>query len=131
MALLAVLCAQVFGLSEGYVCVCHGDVLIPESTQCHHGHSHSERDACCDTGKDHSTHEHSEHKPLKKDIKAASLVKAPAAPDLMVADLPETFLAESFDRPWAAAAVRPEFILCTEGIPPAGLLVARCLVMLV
>jgi len=132
-ALVAVMCAQVFGLQQGYLCMCEGDAVVTEATHCHPVHASHQQESTDPCNEQHSTGtgDQTPHQPLKQDLKAATLTKTPVAPPVMVAIEPDDFLIELIARPQAVPVVSFEAPLMTSAPLPAALLVARCTVLLV
>ena len=136
LAILAVACAQVFGIQRGYLCD-HQEVAIETDAQhCHPGgdgfeacpNAAPDADGCCQENS-----EPAPHTPLKVELNASTASNAASALPAFVAVLvAETPLSE-----WVLAQFLPrdgllKVPLNTGGkSPPASLQVARCMVILV
>ena len=119
LAFLAVAGAQVFGLQRGYVCQCYGDAV-----ETPHSHCDDEEHRCGD--------EHS-HEPLTVKHEAPTQPGPPATNHLhgflaiaQQPDLTQSWTADAMARP---VFLRPPRIM--DASPPASLMVAECIVLLV
>ena len=137
LAVLVVACAQVFGVQSGFLCECGDAVVETEAEHCHRvmdddsvHHVPCEESSTKDCD-DKGEKEH--HAPLGVDMQAA-----PAS--LVAVSIP-SFVAVLFAETWVhdwvliRALAEDEWMrmpLDTGGeSPPASLLVARCMVILV
>lgn len=136
LAVLVVACAQVFGIQRGYACD-HGDVVLETGAEhCHRVVDDHEHDVPCEESPskecdDKGEKEH--HAPLGVDMQAAPASLAAVSIPAFVAVL----FAETWVHDWVLirALAEDEWMrmpLDTGGeSPPASLLVARCMVILV
>tara|TARA_R110002049_G_scaffold297881_1_gene487293 strand:+ start:278 stop:724 length:447 start_codon:yes stop_codon:yes gene_type:complete len=137
LAVLAVACAQMFGMQRGFVCDHEGAIVETESDHCHRVmvegqkdsapcHGNSAKD-CTDSG------EREEHAPLK--------VVLEVSPSSLVTIITPAFIAvqiaEISVRDWLMQQKLAEDDLLFSRLdaggtsPPAAVRVARCIVMLV
>ena len=123
-ALLALAGAQVFGLQRGYVCLCSGEAIETVAPSCEKDHN------CCD-------HEHEglphDHAPLK--VKHEAQGKTAAMPQVQA---PVLVAVLEFDPVAALPVILPPAVMAAMQAPPgrcvnppASLLVAQCMVLLV
>lgn len=133
LAVLAVGSAQVFGIARGFVCECSGEPVpvesaVCEASHCHPGHEHHDHDC---PGEEPEEHQH-------KEASESILLVTPAPvtldlPMMVVCDLSEVLArCEQLSREMAehdAELLRPPDD--PGGSPPAALMVARTMVMLV
>jgi len=137
LAVLAVACAQVFGMQRGYVCDHGGSSLETKAEHCHRvqqdGHEHevpceNSTDNECD-GKGEKEH----HQPLTVDLHSSPVSQTLAFVPVFVAVL----VAEVPVHEWELVQTlvendRLKMPLDTGGeSPPAALQVVRCMVILV
>ena len=131
LTVLAVGAAQVFGITRGYVCVCSGEPVQVDSSACeaeacHPGHDH---DDDCGEGPDHQHHHQ------KAAIRIQLVPVAPLTygmPALMELTISEIFARGALlacELAEHRAELKPPDD--TGGNPPASVLVAQTVVMLV
>lgn len=137
LAVLAVACAQLFGMQRGFVCDHVGAVVETESDHCHrvilegqkesaHCHGSSAKD-CTDSG------EKEEHAPLNVALEVSPSSLATVITPAFIA----VQIAEITVRDWLVQQKLTEddllFLRTDAGSadPPAALRIAQCMVMLV
>jgi hypothetical protein len=138
LAVLAVMCAQVFGMQRGFVCDHQGTMVETGEEHCHQVAEAGKADfvPCSeDSHKDDSEHKDTEHHaPLTVDLQTGTsgltAVSIPAFVAVLVAEKPV--------HDWVLIQVLTENEMMTtpldtggESPPPAALQVARCMVILV
>ena len=130
-AMLIVACAQVFGVSHGYICVCTGEQVIVNADHCHdHSHEHHD-DVEQESSAEHQSHS-TKHAPNKVDVELNTLAKIPAPPVPVVAELPE-FLTPVLLVRESPAKIVVRFWGFKDHQPPPPLseIVSECMVLLV
>ncbi len=138
LAVLVVVCAQVFGMQRGFVCEHQGTRVETAAEHCHHEEETGKTGfvSCSeDSHKDDSEHEDTEHHaPLTVDLQAdtacLTAVYIPAFVAVLVAEKPV--------HDWVLIQALTEHEMMKtpldtggESSPPAALQVARCMVILV
>ena len=135
LAVLAVGTAQVFGIARGFLCECSGqpvqaETAVCEPSQCHPGSGHHDHDHDCPGDDDPLDHK---HKAASESIKLVT--PAPVTFDLPIiveSDLSEMIarcVQLSRETAEHKAKLRPPDD--TRGSPPAAIMVAETVVMLV
>ncbi len=138
LAVLAVMCAQVFGMQRGFVCEHNGTRVETAAEHCHHEEEIGKIGfvSCSeDSHKDDGEHEDTEHHaPLTVDLQAGTAGLTAVYIPIFVAVL----VAEKPVHDWVLIqALTDHEMMMTpldtggESPPPAALQVARCMVILV
>ncbi len=136
LAVLAVGTAQVFGIARGFVCVCSGEPVpvesaLCETSHCHPGHEHHDHDDHDCPGEEPEEHHH-------REVTESILLVTPGPltfdlPMIVECDLSEVIArCVQLSRENAeheAELLRPPDD--TGDSPPAALMVAKTMVMLV
>jgi len=130
-AMLIVACTQVFGVSNGYICVCTGEQVIVTADHCHDHHDHS-HDFEHESPLEHESHS-TKHAPNKLDVELNTLTKIPAPPVPVVAELPEFLTPVLLVRESPAEIAVHLWKLNDNEPPPPPLaeIVSECMVLLV
>jgi hypothetical protein len=138
LAVLAVMCAQVFGMQRGFVCEHQGIRVETAAEHCHHEEETGKTGfvSCSeDSHKDDSEHEDTEHHaPLTLHLQAGTagltVVSIPVFVAVLVAENPlhEWVLIEALTE---HEMMKTPLDTGGESPPPAALQVARCMVILV
>lgn len=136
LAAIAVAGAQVFGVQRGYLCDCHGTVVATEAEHCHHGAEGEKPDSspCSGDSHDECTDDNREHhEPLIVELNASkaglTVAYIPTFVAVLVAEIPVHEWIH-IQAPTAEEKLRTPLDTGDES-PPASVLVARCMVMLV
>lgn len=135
-AILAVVCAQVFGMQRGYVCEHQGVAIQTQVEHCHRVAAEAPAFAPCtgDCGeKSNLPNDTEHHTPLSVELQARvstlGSIPAPMYLPVMMAELPEYAWMLNQAKAMSEFSNRP---LTTCGCsPPTSLQVAACVVLLV
>lgn len=132
LGVLAVMCAQVFGIGRGFICDCSGAQIVTQSDHCHgpHGAPCVENappihtgESCPDGGDARS------HSAVEQDFQSAA---ARVADVVLTAPLLHVLLILD-DAAWEKAppVSAVEYLADTRGSPPPGVAVSRTVVLLI
>ena len=126
LALFALLGAQVFGLQRGYLCLCSGEAIETPAPSC------EDDEDCCDHEHEGLPHGHTpvqvKHEAQGKVSSTPQVLQAPVL--VAILDFAESLMASFEVRASAEMAMsRPP--PGRDENPPASLLVAECMVLLI